>query len=166
MKIAINVLKITNIILTSIWGIIFGIFAPLSIMYGDIVSDQIANHYIVKVWLINSVLCYIIGTVILMLKLYKTALCFHTAGLGVSIYIYAVFQNIYKGIEAQNPAQLYMPIIFVTFITLAITIIANYNKINERLNANKEKQYLPAPSVLGGETQPESNEKTSKKRKP
>lgn len=151
MKIAINILKGFEIVITAIWGIIFGIFTPLSIMYADIVNEQIANHYIVRVWLINSVACYIAGTLLVMLKCHKTALCFHSVGFIVSLYIYYVFQNIYDSIEAQSPAQLYMPIIFVTLLTLIITVLDNYKKISERLETKRDKRFEPTPSVLGGE---------------
>lgn len=166
MKIAINVLKGFEIVITAIWGIICGIFAPLSIMYADIVDQNIADHYIVRVWLINSIVFYIAGTVIVMLKHYKTALCFHGAGLIVSLYIYSVFQGIYEGKEAQSPAHLYMPIIFVTLITLIITVLANYKNFTAKLEAKKEKEYQAAPSILGGEYRSEkSSDKPKKGRK-
>ncbi len=151
MKIAINILKVLEIIMTAIWGIVFGILTPLALMSGEIVVDEIANHYILKVWIINSAVCYFSGTLILMLKLYKTALCFHTAGLIGSLFIYGTFRSIYNGINAENPSVLYMPVIFITFLTLAITVIANYGKIYERLTAAREKKYEASPSVLGGE---------------
>ena len=162
MRIAINILKGLEIVITAIWGIIFGIFTPLSIMYADIVNEQIADHYIVRVWLMNSIVCYIAGTLLVMLKCHKTALCFHGVGFIVSLYIYYVFQNIYDGMEAQSPAQLYMPIIFVTLLTLIITVLANYKKISERLETKKEKSFEPAPSVLGGEYQADKPQKKKK----
>lgn len=165
MKIFINILKGLEIVITAIWGIIFGIFTPLSIMYADIVSPQIAEHFIVKIWLINSIVFYITGTVLVMLKCYKIALCFHTVGLGVSLYIYSVFQSIYEGIEAQNPAQLYMPIVFVSLITIFIAFATNYNKIMDKLLSKKKESYLPAPSVLGGEYRIDENERSKKARK-
>ncbi len=165
MKIAINILKGLEIVLTAIWGIIFGIFTPLSVMYAGIVDNSIANHYIVKVWLVNSVLCYFVGTIIVMLGFYKIALGFHTVGLVVSLVIYGVFQDMYSGIEAQNPAQLYMPIIFVTFATLAITILANYKKIADKLSQSNDKKYEPAPSILGGEYKADKPTNTGKGRK-
>lgn len=151
MKIAINILKVLEIIITAIWGIIFGILTPLALMSADIVAHSISDHYILRVWIINSVVCYCAGTVIVMLNCYKIALCFHGAGLIVSLFIYGTFQGLYSGIEAQNPSVLYMPVIFVTLITLAITVIANFRKINAFLSASKEKQYEAAPSVLGGQ---------------
>lgn len=162
MKIAINILKAFEIIITAIWGIIFGIFTPLSVMYADIVSEQIANHYIVRVWLINSIVCYIAGTLLVMLKCHKTALCFHGVGFIVSLYIYSVFQNIYDGIEAQSPAQLYMPIIFVTLLTLIITVLDNYKKISQKLETKRDKRFEPAPSLLGGEFQADKPKKRKK----
>lgn len=163
MKIAINILKGLEIILTAIWGIVFGILTPLSVMYAGIVDESIANHAIVKVWLINSIVCYLVGTIVVMLGLYKVALGFHTVGLVVSLVIYGVFQDMYSGIEAQNPAQLYMPVIFVTIITLIITILANYKKITNKLSQSSDKKYEAAPSVLGGEYK--ADKPSSQKRK-
>ena len=136
MKTAINILKGLEIVITAIWGIVFGIFAPLSIMYSDAAPD-FADHYIVRLWLINSIVFYIVGTIIVMLKYYKVALCFHGAGLIVSLYIYSFFQGNYEGKTDQSPA-------------LIITVLANYKKFTEKLEAKKEKEYQAAPSILGG----------------
>ena len=151
MKVIINILKATELIITAIWGVVFGIFTPLSLMYGGIVADSISQHYVLRVWLFNSVVCYLVGTIIVMMKHYKVALCFHTVGLAVSIFIYGVFNGIFDGVAAQNPAQLYMPVIAVFFVTLAITVIANFKEINRLLSSKKEKKYEAAPSILGGE---------------
>ena len=172
MKIAINILKAIELIITAIWVVVCGILGPLTLMYGDIVPNLIADHYIMRVWLINSVVCYLAGTVIVMLKYYKVALCFHTLGMAVSIFIYGVFSGIYDVDSAQSPAQLYMPAISLFFLTLFITLIANFKQIKQFLTASKEKKYEPAPSVLGGEytakmpeKQKHGNDKGKKKRK-
>lgn len=172
MKIAINILKGLEIVLTAIWGIFFGVLAPLSIMYGDTVDESIANHFIVKVWLVNSVLCYFVGTIIVMLGLYKTALGFHTAGLITSLVIYGVFEGLFNNpelqnssIKASNPSFLYMPVMFITLTTLAITILANYKKITEKLSQSGNKKYEPAPSILGGEYKADKPINTGKGRK-
>lgn len=165
MKIIINILKVIELILTALWGVVFGIFTPLSLMYGGIVADSISQHYVLRVWLINSVVCYLVGTIIVMMKHYKVALCFHTLGMAVSIFIYGVFCGIYDGINAQNPAQLYMPVISIFFVTLAITVIANFKEINRRLSTRKEKQYEAAPSILGGEYTAKMPEKKSSSKK-
>ena len=161
MKIAINILKVTEIIITALWGVVFGIFAPLSLITG---GEPISEHYVLWVWLINSAVCYLVGTIIVMMKCYKVALCFRTVGLAVSIFIYGVFNGIFEGTSGQNPAQLYMPVIALFFTTLAITVIANYKEINRLLSTGREKKYEAAPSILGGEytaKMPE-NKKSSK----
>ena len=163
MKIVINILKGIELVITAIWGVVFGVFAPLSLITS---GEPISEHYVLWVWLVNSVVCYLVGTIIVMLKHYKIALCFHTAGLAVSIFIYGVFNSIFDGISSQNPAQLYMPVITVFFVTLAIAVIANYEKINQLLSTKKEKKYEAAPSVLGGEytaKAPEKGKKSGKK---
>ena len=166
MKIVINILKVIELILTAIWGVVFGIFAPLSVMYSGIVDETISQHYIMWVWLINSVVCYLVGTIIVMMRHYKVALCFHTAGMAVSIFIYGVFSDICLEAGIQNPAQIYMPVIAIFFVTLAIAVIANFKDINRMLSTKKEKKYEPAPSILGGEyTAKMPEKKKSSKRK-
>lgn len=166
MKIVINILKVTELILTAIWGVVFGIFAPLSVMYSGIVDETISQHYIMWVWLINSAVCYLVGTIIVMMRHYKVALCFHTVGMAVSIFIYGVFRDICMEANIQNPAQIYMPVISIFFVTLAIAVIANFKEINKMLNTKKEKKYEAAPSILGGEyTAKMPEKKKSSKRK-
>ena len=162
MKIAINILKGIELVITAIWGVVLGIFAPLSLITS---GEPISEHYVLWVWLVNSVVCYLVGTIIVMLKFYKVALCFHTVGLAASIFIYGVFNSIFDGINSQNPAQLYMPVIAVFFVTLAVTVIANYEKINQLLSTKKEKKYEAAPSVLGGEYTAKAPEKGKKSKK-
>ena len=162
MKIFINILKVIEIILVAIWGVVFGIFAPLSLISS---GEAISEHYILWVWLINSVVCYLAGTVIVMMKHYKLALCFHTVGLAASIFIYGVFNSIFEGTNGQNPAQLYMPVIAVFFVTLAITLISNFDEINRLLSTKKAKKYETAPSILGGEYTAEVPEKKKSAKK-
>lgn len=161
MKIAINILKVIEIIIAALWGIVFGIFAPLSLITS---GEPISEHYILWVWLINSAVCYVVGTIIVMLRCYKVALCFHTLGLAVSIYIYAVFNSLFEGTNGQNPAQLYMPIITLFFTTLVIALIANYKEINRLLSTKREKKYEAAPSILGGEYTAKIPEKKKRKK--
>ena len=165
MKAAKIILKIVILIMTSIWGIIFGIFAPLSIKFGDIVNPIIAEHYIINVWLINSIVCYITGTVLIMLNLYKTAAGFHTVGMIVSFVIYGTFEQLYQGNTEKSPAGLYMPIIFVTLLTLALAVIANWGKIMAKLNSTNEKKYEASPSILGGTFKYEDKKGASKNAK-
>lgn len=148
MNIAINILKVIELIITAIWGVVFGILAPISLITG---GEPISEHYVLWVWLINSAVCYLVGTIIVMLKCYKVALCFRTVGLAVSIFIYGVFNDMFEGTNGQNPSQLYMPVIALFFTTLAVTVIANYGAINRLLSTTKEKKYEAAPSILGGE---------------
>lgn len=158
MKIAINILKVLEIIITAIWGILLGIFVPILLKGGDIAPQVISESPVLTVWIVSSSV-YLVGTLILMLKYYKVAMGFHLAGLGSSIYIYSAFENLRQGIEAENPAILYMPLIFLAIITIVITLLANYGKINEMLNKDKEKEYEAAPSLLGGEYKAKSGKK-------
>ncbi|MCM1298046.1 MAG: hypothetical protein NC203_06695 [Firmicutes bacterium] len=157
MKIAINILKVLEIIITAIWGILLGIIAPLLFKSGDIIAQELAEHPVFTVWIVSSSV-YLIGTLILMLNFYKISLCFHAAGLISSIYIYGVFQGLLEDINGRL-AMLYMPLMLLTIFTLAIVIIANFDKINRILSKGKEKQYEAAPSLLGGEYKAESKKK-------
>ncbi len=162
LKVAVKILKVLEIIVAAIWGIVCGIITPLLIIYGDIVPADLAEHYVFKVWIASSAV-YIIGTFIVMLKGYKTALGFHAAGLISSIYIYGVFQGLLQNGNGMA-AGLYMPLMLLTAFTLAIVIMANYDKINQKLNKSKEKQFEAAPSLLGGEYKIDESKKNKGKK--
>lgn len=147
MKILVKIIKAVEMVITAIWGIIFGIFAPIALMGS---GERISGDPILWVWVIHSAV-YIVGTIIVMLKCYRVALGVHFVGLCASIYIYAVMQGMFAELTTQNPAQLYMPIILLPFLTLAIAIIANKERIERKLSGVKEKDYAPTPSILGGQ---------------
>ncbi len=160
MKIAVKIIKIIILMMTAVWGIIFGIFAPLSIM-----QNEITDSPIIIVWLLNSVICYIPGTVVLMLGLHKTAAVFHTAGLITAIIVYAVFERLFAASPSGSPAALYMPVIFISILTIIVAFITNFQKLNERLAEREMKKYAPAPSILGGTTQTSEKPVIKKRRK-
>lgn len=159
MKIAVKILKVLVLVMTAIWGIIFGIFAPISIMNNELVSDPI-----VSVWLINSIVCYVVGTILLMLNLHKIAAGFHTVGMVVTIIIYAVFEQLFAASTTGSPVALYMPVIFISILTIIIAFLTNFKNFEKKLEEKDRKQYEPAPSILGGTTEVKPTERKRKEK--
>lgn len=151
MKIAINILKAVLLVLTAIWGIVFGVFAPLSILTADIVDADISSNPIIIVWLINSIVCFVGGTVTVMLGHTKIASVISTVGFITVLAIYANFVSLYAYSDSgSNPISLYLPAIFITIVTYVIAFLSNWRLIQKKLSAENEKKEQAAPSVLGG----------------
>ncbi len=151
MKIAINILKGILLILTAIWGLMFGVLGSFSILTGDVVPVEISSHPIIIVWLINSIVCLIGGTVIVMMGHTKIASVVSTVGFIVVLIIYANFAQLYSAVEnSDGPVSMYMPAIFITIITYIIALLSNWNLIKRKLEETSEKKHEDTPSVLGG----------------
>ena len=138
-RVIVIVLKIVELILTSIFALCLGIFGPISIMVGEI------NDTAVYLWMITSVV-YIVGTFVVMLGHSKTALCIHGAAAAGTIVTYCLFQVMFSEIPNNNgPSVLYMPCIFITIITFVIMLLINLPKWLEK-QAAKAREV--APSIL------------------
>lgn len=146
MKIFKAVLKVILLILTAIWGMFFGIMAPISIMFGGVVDPTIAEHPIIKVWLINSIIFYVGGTFVTMLGHTKIASILTGIGTIVTFVIYATMESIYANCEASSPTTMYMPCIFITIVTLIIMLVTN---VPAWLDKKTKEENEKAPSILG-----------------
>lgn len=146
MKIFKIILKVILLILTAIWGMFFGIMAPLSIMFGDVVDVTISSNPIIIVWLINSIVFYTGGTFVTMLEHTKIASIMTCIGMIGTFVIYGVMENLYKSSESSSPTTMYMPCIFITITTLVIMLITNLPKWLEKKHIEENQK---APSILG-----------------
>lgn len=149
-KAIIIILKVLILILTTIWGVILGVFAPLSVMFGDIVNSTISSDPIIWVWLINSVVCYVGGTVLVMLDCMKIAAIVQTIGLGVTLYIHVAFTALLTSVNGGVLPVMYMPSIFISILTIILMAVVNWKSWNEKLAAKDKAKYDASPSILGG----------------
>ena len=159
------IIKILILILTTIWGVLFGIFAPLSIMFGDIVREEIATSPIIVVWLINSAVCYVGGTVLVMLNCTKIAAIVHTIGLIVTLYIHTAFSQLLTSLNGGVLPVMYMPIIFVSILSIILMVITNWNSWMKKAEERNAAKYDEAPSILGGTYKTDEKPKNPKKSK-
>ena len=143
-RIAVIILKILELIITSIFALCLGIFGPVCIWL-DFDNPDIAQSPAVLFWLISSVV-YIIGTFTVMLGHSKTACVIHSLAAVGSLVTYYNFFMLFGDIPDNNgPSILYMPCLFLTIITAIIMLLINVPKWIER---RIEKENAAAPSIL------------------
>lgn len=144
-KVAVIILKVLELILTTIFAAVLGIFAPLCIWYGDIVEAEVAADPSAVWWLISSIV-YIIGLFVLMLGHSKTATVIHIIAAAGTLVTYRYYTKLYEGYASNGPTALYMPCLFICMLTIIIMLIINVPKW-VRKRAEKDNEI--APSILG-----------------
>jgi len=152
MKVIKIILKCIMLFLTAIWGIGCGILFPLVIlgMGEEVVTADIANDYVIIIWLITSIIGYVIPAVLVMCKFCKTASVMSIMGFIGTLVVYSRFAELYAHIEDNvGPSELYLPCIFITLIILAITVIENRFKIKGMLDKRNDEKNAVAPSIFG-----------------
>lgn len=145
-KVAVIILKVIELILTTIFAAVLGIFAPLCIWNGDIVAEEIASDPSAVWWLVSSIV-YIIGMFFVMFGRAKTATVIHVMAAVGTLVTYSYYTKLFKGLESSGPTSLYMPSIFITIVTIGIMLIIN---IPKWVDKHIEKANEAAPSILDG----------------
>lgn len=145
-RIAVIILKIAELVLTTIFGVCLGIFGPLAIrgMDDPVISSDPSSIY----WLISSCI-YIIGLFVLMFGHSKTAAVIHAAAAAGTLVTYASYAKMFRDQDpsiGMGPTALYMPCLFITMITVVIMLLINLPKWIDR---HVQKVNEQAPSILG-----------------
>ena len=144
--VVIMILEIVGLILTSIFGLCFGILVPVLNWFGDL-DLEIAGHPVFVVWLITSIV-YIIGTFILVLGKARVAAITHGIAMIGSFVMYYMFLKLneqYGADYTAGPTGLYMPCIFITIISAVVVMLIYIPKWIEK---KAEKDREQAPSIL------------------
>jgi len=144
-QIAVIVLKVFELILTTIFAVVVGIFAPLCIWYGDKVEAEVASDPSAVWWLVSSIV-YIIGLFAVMLGHSKTATVIHIIASAGTFVTYHYYTKLYEGYVGNGPTVLYMPCLFITMLTIIIMLVINVPKWVRR---KAERDSETAPSILG-----------------
>ena len=141
---AIMLLRGFDVILTAIFGLFLGIFAPIIIMIGT-EDPEYAGDISTTVWLVSSIL-YTVGIFILMLGNTKTAAIIHiVASIGTLVTFFR-YTELFKDIPDNNgPVLLYMPCLGITALTVTITLLTNLPKYIQRKRREKNKK---SPSIF------------------
>lgn len=150
-KVAVIILKIFELILTTIFAAVLGIFAPLCIWYGDIVEAEVASDPSAAWWLGSSIV-YIIGLFAVMLGHSKTATVIHIIASVGTFVTYGYYTKLYEGYVTNGPTALYMPCLFITMLTIIIMLVINVPKW---LAKRAERENETAPSILGDDDRTE-----------
>lgn len=144
-KVAVIILKVLELILTTIYALVLGIFAPLCIWFGDIVEAEVASDPSAVWWMISSIV-YIIGLFFVMFGRSKIATVIHIAAAAGTLVTYHFYTKLFEGFESNGPTALYMPCIFITIATIGIMLIIN---IPKWIDKHVQKENAVAPSILG-----------------
>ena len=144
-KVAVIILKVIELILTTIYALVLGIFAPLCIWFGDIVDAEVAADPSALWWMISSIV-YIIGLFFIMFGHSKIATVIHIAAAAGTLMTYSYYIKLFEGYEGNGPTVLYMPSLFITVVTIGIMLIINIPKWIDR---HTQKMNEVAPSILG-----------------
>ncbi len=149
-----KILKGIMLFFAAIWGIGCGILFPAVILMvgSEIVPADIAESPVIVIWLITSVVGYVIPSILVMCKLCKTASVLSLIGFAGTLVVYSGFADLYQHTEGSNgPTELYMPCLFITLFIIIITVLENAGKIQDMLNDKREKQNAAAPSIFGSD---------------
>ncbi len=163
-RVAIIVLKLAEIALTTIFALCLGIFAPIIIWNGED-AEVFAGNPALGLWFASSVL-YIIGMFVLMLGHSRIAAAIHIAAAVGTLITYSCFTKMFEEFpDTRGPSGLYMPCLFITILTVIIMFLINFPKW---LDKQIEQENAAAPSILGGEYTVKNpvSKKSGKKRSP
>ena len=144
-KVAVIILKVIELILTTIFALVLGIFAPLCIWLGNYVEAEVAADPSAVWWMISSIV-YIVGLFFVMFGRSKTATVIHIAAAAGTLTTYHYYMKLYEGYDSNGPTALYMPSLFITVATVGIMLIINVPKWIEKY---EQKANEEAPSILG-----------------
>ena len=147
MKAAKIFIKIVAILLTSVWGVLFGILTPVFIMGGDL---PVASHYIIKVWLVMAVAGYLAPCVFVMLDMSRTAAAFSVSGTALSLFIHGVMSSMFNPSDADkiDASFMYLPQIFMTILTILYIFVVNPQYLSGINRKRAAKFNAPAPSIM------------------
>lgn len=146
-RVAVIILKLAEIALTTIYALCLGVFAPIILWTGED-AELFSDNPALVLWFISSII-YIIGMFVVMLGHSKTASVIHTIAFIGTLVTYSCFSKLYADIpDSRGPSELYMPCLFIFVITVFIMLLINVPKwIRMRI----VEETSAAPSVLGGE---------------
>ena len=167
MKILSLILKIAETALVCIWGVAVGIFFPLFILiFGtEIVKPDIAERTdIMTVWMITSVVGYVVPAALIFGKHYRIAAGLSVAGFIGVLVVNGMFEQLFIYTEGSTgPDELYLPLIFATLLDILILAIEERKNIAKLFADTSSKKDEKAPSIF--EERTDDDKKRSQRRK-
>lgn len=150
-RVLIIIFKLLELFTTTVYALCIGIIAPLMLLIG---KDEINYTAAAVPWLIASLL-YIAGLFLMIFNRSKTGAVIHMIAAVFSLITYGSFLNLFKKYEDyQTPANMFMPCLVITALSISIALMLNipiwWERYLEKLN---EK----APSILGDDNENKEN---------
>lgn len=144
MKILKALLKVFILLITTVWGIVFGIITPLVIMNTDVNEFAYAGHFAFKLWLVMGIVGIVVPCFLMMLDFGKLAVAFSVAGTVIALVLHMSLD----GIMTSERTILYLPQIFMTILTAVLALMLNWEKIGKKLDEREAKAHAKAQSVF------------------
>lgn len=151
-RVLIIIFKLAELFLTTVYGLCLGVFAPLALWFG---SEPDMNYTVpAALWLASS-LFYIAGLFTLIFAKEKPASVLHGIAAVLTIATYGSFRSVLKEYEVNGPAELFMPSLVITALTITILLLVNVPGWTRRYI---EKRDAKAPSILGDDEEKEGKQ--------
>ena len=152
MKVLSTVLKIIETLIVCVFGVFFGTVFPACILaFGEeiIPADIASEKGPMIVWLVTSIIGYVLSAALIFTKRYKSAALLSMAGFIGVLIVNGSFTQLYRYTENSNgPSFMYLPLIFATILDIIIAVIENRDKIMLMLEKRRDEENAPAPSIL------------------
>lgn len=143
-RVLIIVFKLIELFLTTVYALCVGVLAPLALWFG---GDEADSAYTVPaaLWLAASVF-YIAGLFTLIFAKEKPAAVIHGIAAVLTIATYAGFRAALREYGTNGPAELFMPCLLITALTVTILLLLNVPLWFQRYIEKRDEK---APSILG-----------------
>ena len=103
--------RVVMIIITAIWGIFFGILFPVTMMSGaDVVSEPLADSPVMILWLVTSVLGFILPCFLTMLGKRRPAIVLSSLGILSILLMHFMLENMKVTPASFDAIITYMPL--------------------------------------------------------
>ena len=121
----------------AIWAMVLGVIIPISMLADSEITKGLPAHVPV-LWLITSVIGFIVPCFLVKFKLYKIAAALTSGGAVSLLILSSLLENAVDGF-----GWFYMPLLVETGAVVLIAVLISIQKRQEKHNA-------PAESILGG----------------
>ena len=153
MKVLSILLKIVETLIVCVWGVFFGMLFPICIMIfgSEIIPADIAGEtWLMAVWLITSLVGYVIPAALIFGKHHRAAAVLSLAGFIGVLVVDSGFAQLYRNTaESSGPDGIYLPLIFATILDIFICAVEERDTIKKFFEKRSEEKEAPAPSIFG-----------------
>jgi hypothetical protein len=160
------ILIVVFVLMSAVFGVIFGILAPVALKFGGLVSPELANHHALLLWMASGIIGSIVPCVLFVLKRYGVAFLCSAAGTVLVLIVHSDFETMRTTSLNTNasPSFMYLPQIFITVLLLLYFGLSQYKRIHSMLDRREKVRNAAAPSILSKSTdQPVGKRKRGKR---